>query len=63
VDSKTLAGWLGYGAHGQPAGHIWWGRGGLAPFLDLALSPKCIEVALGKEGLGDRAIWVLVGED
>jgi len=24
----------------------------LVPFLDLALSPKCIEVVLGKEGLG-----------
>jgi len=36
---------------------------GLAPFLDLVLSPECIEVALGKEGLGDQAIWVLVSKN
>jgi len=29
------------------------GGGGLVLFLDLVLSPECIEVALGKEGLGD----------
>jgi len=39
------------------------GGRGLALFLDLALSPKCIKVVLRKERLGDQAIWVLVSEN